>query len=213
MIRRPGHLADHTPPVGTPVPVEGLDLALAGRNVAAAGGSAERFAVSFAAGRAAAEGIDPVALAGIAGWRAGALGLRDDALRSIDSVRSTGAGVAAAAALGMDAADLGAFVDRQRADRYWWPGRREANGYVCAVGGFRGLGGAWTAPPADGRPLDADGAFAVRTGERWWRIDADVWGSRLSPLDDEPEPGAAGAASVLTFADSYLAWIHVAAPA
>lgn len=213
MIRRPGHLADRTPPVGTPVPVEGLDLALAGRNVAAAGGSAERFAVSFAAGRAAAESIDPIALAGIAGWRAGALGLRDDALRSIDSVRSTGAGAAAAAALGMDAADLGAFVDRQRTDRYWWPGRREANGYVCAVGGFRGLGGAWTAPPADGRPLDVDGAFAVRTGERWWRIDADAWGSCLSPLDDEPEPGAAGAASVLTFADSYLAWIHVAEPA
>ncbi len=75
------------------------------------------------------------------------------------------------------------------------------------------FGGAWTAPPTGGRPLGVDGAFAVRTGARWWRIDADAWGSRLSPLDDEPDPGAAGAASVITFADSYLVWIHVAEPA
>lgn len=213
MIRRPGHLADRTVPVGTPQPVDGLDLDLAARNVTAAGGSAERFRAAFGAGQAAAgsASLDPVHLAGIAGWRAGVLGLREDALSRIAAAMPTAAD-AIAAALGMDATNLEPFLEHQRRDRFWWPGRTEQRGYVCAVGGFAGLGGAWTQPPTDGRPLGADGAFAVRTGERWWRIDADVWGSGLTPLRavDEPEEGLGGPASLVTFPDSYLAWIHVA---
>lgn len=216
MIRRPGHLADRTAPVGTPEPADGVDLDLVIRNVEAAGGSPHRFRSSFGAGQAASRGrdvLDPVDLAGIAGWRAGVLGLREDALSRIAAALAVPAAAdAVAAALGLATADLDAFVEHQRADRFWWPGRADARGYVCAVGGFAGLGGSWTIVPSDGHPLDTDGAFAVRTGERWWRIDADVWGSRLTPLRavEEPSAGAAGAASVVTFVDSYLAWVHVA---
>lgn len=217
MIRRPGHLADTEPPTGVPLAVPGLDLERAGLNVDAAGGSAERFWHALAAGQAAlpsdASTDVVVALSGIAGWRAGVLGLRADALDHLADVPPA----AAAAALGLLETDLDAFAERQRTDRYWWPGRAAARGYVGAVGGFAGLGGAWTAPPVDARPLDDDGSFAVRTGERWWRVDADVWGSRLVALDREPQTvpgrGVGRAASLLTFAESYLAWIYVAEPA
>lgn len=210
-MRRPGHLANTAPASGTPESVDGLDLALAARNVVRAGGSAGRFAAAFAAAqRAAAGDVDLVVLAGISAWRAGALAYRDDALAHVE--REGGADAArpaVAAALGMREADLDAFVERQRADRFWWPGREAQRGYVCAVGGFAGLGGAWVAPPAEGLALADPGAFAVRTGTQWWRLDADVWGSRLTALTDEPEPGPAGAASLVCFAESYLAWVHV----
>ncbi|WP_394686121.1 potassium transporter Kef [uncultured Microbacterium sp.] len=217
MIRRPGHLADTAPPTGVPTDVPGLDFERAGINVEAAGGSVERFWHALAAGQATLPVDAPsdlvVALAGIAGWRAGVPGLRDDALAHLADVPP----VAAAAALGLAEGDLDAFAEHQRTDRFWWPGRPGQRGYVCAVGGFAGLGGAWTAPPTDPRPLDADGAFAVRTGERWWRVDADVWGSRLVALEGEPPSGTSRssgpAASLLTFAESYLAWIYVAEPA
>ncbi|WP_295839769.1 potassium transporter Kef [uncultured Microbacterium sp.] len=217
MIRRPGHLADTEPPTGVPTDVPGLDFERAGINVEAAGGSAERFRHALAAGQRAlpvdASSDLVVALAGISGWRAGVPGLRDDALAHLADVPP----VAAAAALGLAEGDLDAFAEHQRTDRFWWPGRPGQRGYVCAVGGFAGLGGAWTAPPTDPRPLDADGAFAVRTGERWWRVDADVWGSRLVALEGEPlsgtSRGSGPAASLLTFAESYLAWIYVAEPA
>lgn len=213
MIRRPGHLAEVEPPTGVPADVVGLDLERAGLTVEAAGGSAERFWHALAAGQAALPDDAPtdlvVALAGIAGWRAGVLGLRDDALAHLADVPPA----ATAAALGIGETDLDAFGDHQRTDRFWWPGRTERRGYVCAVGGFAGLGGAWTAPPVDARPLDDDGCFAVRTGERWWRLDADVWGSRLTALEGEPPRtsgrGARPVASLLTFAESYLAWVYV----
>ncbi len=217
MIRRPGHLADTEPPTGVPTDVAGLDLERAGLTVDASGGSVERFRHALAVGQAAlpadASTDLVVTLAGIAGWRAGVLGLRDDALAHLADVPPS----AAAAALGIAESDLDAFAERQRADRYWWPGRRAQRGYVCAVGGFAGLGGAWTAPPVDARPLDDDGSFAVRTGERWWRVDADVWGSRLLALDREPptasDRGTGLTASLLTFAESYLAWVYVPEPA
>ena len=217
MIRRPGHLADTEPPTGVPIDVPGLDFERAGINVESAGGSAERFWHALAAGQAMLPVDVPsdlvVALAGIAGWRAGVLGLRDDALAHLPEVPPA----AAAAALGIAEGELGAFAERQRTDRFWWPGRAGQRGYVCAVGGFAGLGGAWTAPPTDPRPLHDDGAFAVRAGERWWRVDADVWGSRLVALEGEPLTalgrGAGPTASLLTFAESYLAWIYVAEPA
>ena len=217
MIRRPGHLADTEPPTGVPADVPGLDLERAGLTVEAAGGSAERFRHALAAGQAAlpaaASTDSVVTLAGIAGWRAGVLGLRDDALAHLPEVPLA----AAAAALGIAEGELGAFAERQRTDRFWWPGRAGQRGYVCAVGGFAGLGGAWTAPPTDPRPLDDDGAFAVRAGERWWRVDADVWGSRLVALEGEPPTasgrGAGPTASLLTFDESYLAWIYAAEPA
>ncbi|MEV5041467.1 potassium transporter Kef [Microbacterium sp. LMI1x-1-1.1] len=207
MIRRPGHLA--APPPSAPMPhVEGLDIDLAARNTAAAGGDPARFAASFAAGFAAASDVDAVDLAGVAAWRAGALAFRDDALQRLARLSQTHPD-AAAAALGLDSADLDAFLEAQRDDRFWWPGRAASRGYVCAVGGFAGLGGAWIAPPVEAAPLGDPGAFGVRTGEQWWRLDADAWGSRLRALDAAPEAAAGGAASIVLFPDSYLAWVHV----
>lgn len=213
MIRRPGHLANRDVPAsGAPEPMPGLDLALAARNVRAAGGDAGRFGASLAAAQqqdAAPE--HAVALAGVAAWRSGALGLRGDALARLDLLRSDVAGRrAAAAALFLAEDALDDFAERQRADRFWWPGRAETRGYVCAVGGFRGLGGAWTSPPDAGHALGDDSVFAVRAGADWWRLDADVWGARLVRLDAQPRAAAAvSAASIVCLEDSYLAWVHV----
>jgi len=212
MIRRPGHLANRgLPASGAPQPVAGLDLAVAARNVRAAGGDAGRFGASLAAAQqrdAAPE--HTVALAGLAAWRSGALALREDALARLDVLRADAAGRRAAAAalfLAEDAIDE--FAERQRTDRFWWPGRADARGYVCAVGGFRGLGGTWTSAPDAGHPLGDTGVFAIRAGADWWRLDADAWGSRLARLDAQPRAAAsASGTSIVCLADSYLAWVH-----
>ncbi|MFJ6678657.1 potassium transporter Kef [Microbacterium sp. NPDC091382] len=188
--------------------VEGVDVDLAARNTAAAGGDPARFAASLAAGFAAASDVDVVDLAGVAAWRAGALAFRADALQRLARLSQTHPD-AAAAALALDSADLGRFLEAQHDDRFWWPGREASRGYVCAVGGFVGLGGAWIEPPVEAVALADAGAFGIRTGEQWWRLDADVWGSRLRPLDDAPEAASGGAASIVSFPDSYLAWVHV----
>jgi hypothetical protein len=212
MIRRPGHLANRdVPAAGAPEPLPGLDLALAARHVRAAGGDAGRFGASLAAAqRMDAAPEHAVSLAGVAAWRAGALALRDDALARLEVLRADAAGrraVAAALFLAEDAVEE--FAARQRTDRFWWPGRDAARGYVCAVGGFRGLGGAWTAPPDAGQALGG-GVFAIRAGADWWRLDADVWGSRLTALDGQPRSAASDSrASIVCLADSYLAWVHV----
>ncbi|MDW4571703.1 potassium transporter Kef [Microbacterium sp. M3] len=208
----PRHLAGAGPASGAPAPVPGLDLDLAARNVRRAGGDPERFAAALgAAQRADAASEHTVALAGVAAWRAGALAFRDDALARIDVLRGEPAGGrAVAAALGIAEAALAEFAERQRTDPLWWPGRTAERGYVCAVGGFRGLGGAWLAPPGGGYALAEPGAFAIAADERWWRLDADVWGSRLTRLDDEPGPAASDSlASIVCPQDSYLAWVHV----
>ncbi|THE06473.1 potassium transporter Kef, partial [Microbacterium oleivorans] len=60
VITRPGHLATAPAAPASPPRVEGMDLDLAGRNVAAAGGAPRVFAASFAAGLAEAPDTDPV---------------------------------------------------------------------------------------------------------------------------------------------------------
>lgn len=213
-MKRPGHLANASPAAGAPPPVDGLDLTLAAQNVRRAGGDPSRFAGSLAA--ALREDPEPgrpraLAFAALAAWRAGALVYRDDALARLDGLLTDGAGLAAARALGLDTASLAAtFGTAQRTDRFWWPGRAEARGYVCAVGGFAGVGGAWVAPPDEGFALAQPGAFAIRTGDEWWRLDADVWGSQLRRIDGEPPAAASDSlASIVCTADSYLAWVHV----
>ncbi|KAA9145063.1 potassium transporter Kef [Microbacterium lushaniae] len=208
--RLPGHLADQSLPSGAPEPVAGVDWTVAERNVRRAGGDPARFAACIAGALRAAGGTDDlVALAGIAAWRSGALAYRDDALARIGTL-GAGGREGAAAALGLEPGELDEFAERQMTDRFWWPGRASASGYVCAVGGFAGLGGAWVAPPVSGVALSTPGAFAIRAGDEWWRLDADVWGSQLSWLDAEPDDVAqAGSASIVCLPDSYLAWVHV----
>lgn len=211
MIRRPGHLANTHPAAGAPASIPGLDLALAARNVRAAGGDPGRFAASLAAAqRVDAAPEHAMALAGIAAWRAGALAFREDALARTDVLLAESGGRrAVCAALGIGDDEIVAFAERQRVDRFWWPGRTANRGYVCAVGGFAGLGGVWVAPPEHGHALAEPGAFAIRAGDEWWRLDADVWGSRLVRMDSEPGHAASdSSSSIVCPAPSYVAWVH-----
>jgi len=235
MIGWPRHLADDVPSaddVALPE-VDGVDLAVAAGNVSRRGGDPGRFAryVSAAVTAGAADPDTVRAALAVAAWRSGVLALRDDALERLRGLarRREGRDVAGAA-LGLDADAVPDLVARQAGDRFWWPDRERWNGYVCAVGGFAGLGGAWIEPPTDGRTLQplaapaakgppvavvaASGpsAFAVRTGDTWWRIDADVWGSSVTRTGDAPAPSAAARpsrVSLVTRPDSYLAWVHV----
>lgn len=218
-MRRPGHLANAAPPdpALTLPEVPGLDLTLAADNVRRAGGDPARFAASVNAALVLLPpGQDPTACVVIAAWRAGALAYRNAALAQLEALLAAGAHDtgAPAAALGLDSATVEAFAVAQRTDRFWWPDRTANRGYVCAVGGFAGIGGAWIAPPRSGIALGEPGAFAILTGEDWWRLDADVWGHRLVPLDAAPEPTAfTSPATIVCQDDSYLAWLHVAEPA
>ena len=213
MIRTPGHLANAVAATSAPPRIEGLDLALAAGNVRRAGGDPSRFAGSLAAAlraEPAPQRERALSLSAVAAWRAGALAYRDDALDRLDALLDDGGAPAAAAVLSMAPSDAESFATTQRTDRFWWPGRAAERGYVCAVGGFAGFGGLWTAPPAEGVALTEPGAFAIRAGDEWWRLDADVWGSRLVRLDDAPEPQAsAGSSCIVCLDDSYLAWVHV----
>jgi hypothetical protein len=219
-LRRPGHLARSVvtlDPPSLPWAVPGLDIERAGANVRAAGGDPVAFLglVGAAWARTAEDRRFDVeawtALAGIAAWRAGVISLREDALGRIDRLRQHPEWRSAAAgALGLPDTDLDLFADRQRTDRYWWPGRAAMGGYVCAFGGFAGLGGLWTAPPTRWLALPDPGGFAVRTGDEWWRADIDVWGTRVRRLAAEPASAASPAdAGIVLLPDTYLAWLHV----
>ncbi|WP_235560781.1 potassium transporter Kef [Microbacterium sp. Leaf320] len=194
----------------------GLDAALAAESVRAAHGDPLLF------GRALAAGIefDPASLTdreraldlvAIAAWRAGALGLRVDALSRLDDLDSAEHRVAAAAALGIGVDLLDEFRRRQRSDRFWWPGRADQRGYVLATGGFRGLGGAWVRPPERVERLPDDGAFAFLVAGSWWRLDSDVWGARLSLLPERPTTTESSddGVTIVIGPDTHLAWVHV----
>ena len=221
MIRQPVQLANAPAPFAPAALADlspvGLDAALAADSVAQAHGDAELFARALAAGVAAEPAslhdrdrtLDLVA---IAAWRAGALGLRADALSRLAASPTPESRAAAAAALGLGADQLDAFVRRQQTDRFWWPGRADQRGYVLAVGGFRGLGGAWILPPERVDRLTEPGAFAFLVAGSWWRLDADVWGSRLSLLAEQPALSDASiddGVTVVIGADTHLAWVHV----
>jgi len=205
------------PPAELPdLSAAGLDVALAAESVRGAHGDPLLF------GRALAAGVehDPASLTdrdlaldlvAIAAWRAGALGLRADALTRLDALDSAEQRVSAAAALGVGVDVLDEFRRRQRSDRFWWPGRADQRGYVLATGGFRGLGGAWIRPPERVEPLPDDGAFAFLVAGAWWRLDSDVWGTRLSLLSERPSTAEPrdDRVTVVIGPDTHLAWVHV----
>lgn len=217
MIRMAGHLANVS---GEPLVVpeslpaaQGLDWKALIENVQQQGADPDRFVASLAQGfqdGVPADRVDLLTLVSLAGWRAGALALRDDALSRAGAFTETNVRAAATRVLDIDT-DLDTFLTRQAVDRYWWPDRARHDGYVCAFGGFAGLGGAWVSPPTESRPLSDAGAFGIRTGEDWWRADIDVWGVRLSPLPTEPDKNTEAPAlvSIELKNDSYLAWLRV----
>ncbi|WP_247956741.1 potassium transporter Kef [Microbacterium galbinum] len=226
MIRRPLQLAnarDSFPPASPPdLTAGGLDIAAAIEGVRRAHGEVGLFVRALAAGLAedadaAADRERALDLVAIAAWRSGALALRDDALTRLERIEPADERRAAAATLGIGIDLLEAFLRRQRTDRFWWPGRADERGYVLATGGFRGVGGAWIRPPDRVVRLADAGAFAILVAGEWWRLDADVWGARLT-ASVEPEAAASDPAasapaddgvSVVIGPDTHLAWVHV----
>jgi hypothetical protein len=220
-VRRPGALAPAAPaavPLAWTVPERDADRA-AGQ-VVAAGGDEPAFRGFLSAAlvqvpESARDADVFTTLAGLAGWRAGVQRLREDALDRLDRLRAEpDLRGSTAAALGVADDDLTEFADRQRGgDRFWWPGRAAVNGYVCAVGGFAGLGGAWTVPPDAWRPLEEPGTYALRAGD-WWHVEVDVWSQRLQRMPSPPEadgPARSDGVQFVLRPDTYLAWLYVAA--
>lgn len=220
MMRLPVQLANARfsfPPAELPdLSASGLDAATAADSVLRAHGDPALFASALAAGLA----HDPAAsrdrertldLVAIAAWRAGALGLRDDAVERLGTMDAGARRLAAAATLGFDVEHLADFRRRQQDDRFWWPGRAAERGYVLAAGGFRGLGGAWIRPPERAVLLADAGAFAMLVAGEWWRLDCDVWGARLTLTGEPPLAGDArdDGASIVVAPDTHLAWVHV----
>lgn len=209
------------PPAELPdLSAAGLDSALASISVRSAHGDPLLFAGALAAGVAQ----DPAAvtvrdraldLVAVAAWRAGALGLRADALDRLEHLDSPEQRLAASATLGVGVDVLDEFRRRQRADRFWWPGRADQRGYVLAVGGFRGIGGAWIRPPERVETLADAGAFAFLVAGSWWRLDSDAWGARLSALSEAPSTVRSrdDGVSIVIGPDTHLAWVHVREPA
>lgn len=244
MIRRAGHVVNDTlgPPGDSPLPVlKGFDTALASDNVISWGGDAELyrrfFATSIALDRSESSTEQPLphtvlTLASLAAWRSGVLDLRQDALGRLSEALESGSVTASvlASALGLQAGELPDFVSYQAESPFGWLARGSGDVVIARVGGFRGLGGPWTAPPARAEATSADGEFLITLSDgELWRLEADIFGTRLSRADDRREqasehaadPGPAGttpppavpAASgawptrLAVFDTSYLAWL------
>lgn len=222
MIAVPRVLADESCPLVDAPPAQFPALERVQRNVAAGGAHEDLFLRALAAGAAvnsSGENTDDGMLdvgvldvAALAAWRAGLLAIREDALARLRRMLESGRQSVAAATLGLPADALREFTDRQREDRFWWPGRAARRGYVLAFGGFSGLGGAWVAPASEWRTLDERaGAFAVCAADEWWRLDADLWGGALRRMDapTASDLGASGNATVVISPRTHLAWLHL----
>lgn len=194
-----------------PIPQLSADeLQIAVANVAGWGGRPALFRHFLAAGLATAPDVDPHPLAAVAGWRAGALNLRFEALRLLPALPSP----AVAAALGFAVTGLADFIELQQLDPYWWPGRIAAGGRILRAGGFAGLGGVWIVPPGFAGRAAITGRWVVRSDDTWWHLDADVFGAVLTELGDEPDCGPDTDPSGVRISlspDSYL--VELAAPA
>lgn len=201
-----GHAVDvGVAPVDTPLAeVDGVALEPTVARVQRFGGHPGRYRAAVGRGLTAGGRGQLRALAVVAGWRSGVLGLRAESLDVLSTPEALDPTVAAAV-LGLDPDDLGDVVDAQRADPLAWPG---APDLVARVGGFAGLGGWWLAPPLAALPV-GPGRLAVITADDllWW-VEVDVFGARLEPDHDatadrtttDPDAGLRG----LVSADSYL---------
>lgn len=222
MITMPGRLANAAAMVQETAPdltAAGLDVAAAAETVRRSHGDVALFERVLSAGieADATAGEDrqcALDLVAWAAWRSGVLALRDDALRRLAAVSTESQRAAAVAVLRISREHFDEFRTRQAHDRYWWPGRSNANGYVLSVGGFRGFGGAWIRPPERVKRLSEAGAYGILVADEWWRLDSDVWGARLTllgteaPASREPTVHDDGATIVISD-DTHLAWLHV----
>lgn len=189
------------------------DLDVVTANVAAWGGHVGLFHQVLAAGLGVPGAAPSVrAVVVVAGWRAGVLGLREEALRLLPTVPRA----VAAAALGFSADSIPAFVEAQHHDPYWWPWRAAHRGRVLSAGGFQGLGGTWVSPPEQVGWGAVSGRWVVSADDRWWQLEADVFGASLVPWRDGDAvvagSGTDPAGVLITCSpDSYLVTLSVPA--
>ncbi|MFW0794339.1 hypothetical protein AAFP30_11050 [Gordonia sp. CPCC 205515] len=185
------------------------------RNIAAWGGDTARYRASLTTGMRAADlhrtPVDLPDLAAVAAWRSGVPQIREDALPRIHRCYTDNPQCAPvfAAALDIPATALPTFLNKQQTDRFGWI---ESLPVIAAIGGFRGVGGRFAAPPT---ALTVDGeSLCARTGDEYWQIRADIFGATLARC---AEPGAANWSSSCTlgptataqvFGTSYLIWLR-----
>ncbi|MEP6842004.1 MAG: hypothetical protein ABJA11_00700 [Pseudolysinimonas sp.] len=171
------------------------------------GGDPARYRVALSRGQhamgTALDLEDPEAirsLAVVAGWRAGVLDLRNDAITRAASLPEP----VTAAALGLAVERLAGFLVAQGSDPFAWPDQ-EPGTVIARIGGFRGLGGRWIAPPRDPAPIGI-GRFRVICGDATWVIRADVFGSSIVPADEEQatSPAVSGGGVDAVVTTSYL---------
>jgi hypothetical protein len=112
----------------------------------------------------------------LAGWRAGVTRLRSDALSRAFVLKAA----ICEAALGLPTDSASTFLGAQRDDPFAHPARGPLIGIV---GGFRGLGGPWLQVPRDAVTTGRS-TVAVRSGDDWWQIEADVFGATITRADE-----------------------------
>lgn len=202
MIRTAGHVVNdglvpaHAELSTLPV-VDGVDFAASVANVTAWGGQAWLYALAVLRGLdAAAGGVDADlarSVGSLAGWRSGVLDLRDDARTRLAGLLDAGREPVAAAVLGLPVGAVDDFAHAQRDRSLAWP-LLDPSATVARVGGFGGLGGAWTAPPRSVGRARTGQLVVTCTDGSGWRLEADVFGDRLTALD----AGAAGETADVT---------------
>lgn len=195
-------VSDH--PLGL---VAGVDFAASVANVRAWGGQPWLYARAVDAGlRVAAEPVDrelALAIGAIAGWRSGVLDLANDARQRVQTLYDRQQTLVAGATLGLPPGAVHAFLTGQQRTPLVWP-LFAVTDPVARVGGFRGLGGPWLAPP---RALarHGDGRLVVRCADAglWW-LEVDVFGSRVSPAPPIPVAELSPLTTGARCHDSYL---------
>lgn len=201
MIARAYHQVNLDLPAPADLPaVPGLDLALSADNVARFGGDPRRYRHALSGISAAPDAMFNVAA--VAAWRAGVLGIRDDALSRLQLLPID----LAASVLGLPVDAVVPFTDGQAVDRFYWP-LRQPGQLIARIGGFTGLGGRWDQPPTDPTPR-GPGGWTVHVGAQRWQIDADVFGHVISDAPaDGPQADGPGTAQLVVRPTSYLAEI------
>lgn len=194
MIARARHAVnDEVAPSEPALPdVPGMNLTLSVDNVARFGGEPRRYAWALTAALAADPGLAQsrdrmLAVASVAAWRSGVLGIRTDALAWLPQLRPD----VGSAILGLPADALWAFGSGQAVDRFYWPLRAgDSTQPFARLGGFVGLGGPWEFPPTQ-PVMEAPGRWTVEVGAARWRLEADLFGHALGPVGPAVPPSSA----------------------
>jgi hypothetical protein len=134
----------------------------------------------------------------VAAWRAGLAHLREGALAAGDSLDAQ----VSAALMGAPRAEWSGLRDRLVRDVWCDPvrsGADERPRIARVVGGFRGFGGLFAAPPV---VASLDGAIAVSSAGECWILSADAFGATLQRIDPAGLARAAPGSSLRVAEDS-----------